>query len=225
MNDFFQGYNSLDKIPENVDQVEDKDQQMVVDEKSGTYVPKLPPKSPARARRDFNDSPNYVQPIRPVHRSPEPVLPPKLPSTPPPKSRNTVLGRFNRPGTLPKNYRFGENPRNNEEIYDEPFVPPVMPVAPNPRKNPVATIPLDLSGLGITEVSDILKNLNIGQYAEIFENELIDGNLLKEFKDSDLVSLQMAPHHRTKLLNFIKGWRPNCSWLTIVGSYDYRVFS
>ena len=209
----FEG-NSLDKIPEKVDQVEDKDRQMVVDEESGTYVPKLPPKSPARARRDFNDSPNYVQPIRPVHRPPEPVLPPKLPSTPPPKSRGTVLGRFNRPGTLPKDYRFGENPlqkRISEEIYDEPFVPPVMSVAPNPRKNPVATIPLDLSGLGITEVSDILKNLNIGQYAEIFETELIDGNLLKELKDCDLVSLQMAPHHRTKLLNFIKGWRPNCS--------------
>ena len=206
--------NSLDKIPEKVDQVEDEDRQMVVHEKSGTYVPKLPPKSPARARRDFNDSPNYVQPVRPVHRSPEPVLPPKLPSTPPPKSRYTVHGRFNRAGTLPKDYRFGENPlqkRNDEEIYDEPFVPPVMPVAPNPRKNPVVTMPLDLSGLGITEVSDILRNLNIGQYAEIFENELIDGNLLKEFKDSDLVSLQMAPHHRTKLLNFIKGWRPNCS--------------
>lgn len=132
-------------------------------------------------------------------------------------------------GMLPKNspkWPQGRHPEAKCEspftpTYENPaFEPPVMTVVPrvNPEtpqavesENPyalVSDIPLDLSALSVTEVSDILKNLNMGQYAESFEDEMIDGSLLKELKDSDLQSFQMTTIHRTKLLNFIKGWRP-----------------
>ena len=90
--------------------------------------------------------------------------------------------------------------------------PPEKPTKfPGHEENPydlVARIPLDLSGLSIGEVSNLLKNLNMGEYAERFENEMIDGSLLKEMKDSQLTDLEMTSFHRTKLLNFINGWRP-----------------
>jgi hypothetical protein len=124
---------------------------------------------------------------------------------------------------LPKDYRFRGVQQEQDDVYAVPYDPPVVPVAPyevdktrpqssyEPSRHEVdiASIPLDLSGLGITDVSDILNSLNMPQYAKTFENELIDGSLLKELKESELADLQMVPLHRTKLLNFIKGWRPN----------------
>ncbi|XP_046857851.1 uncharacterized protein LOC124451272 [Xenia sp. Carnegie-2017] len=72
----------------------------------------------------------------------------------------------------------------------------------------ICNIPLDLSGLSVGEVADILRNLNMGRYANIFEDELIDGRLLNELTDADLKSFNMSSLHCTKLMNFIKGWRP-----------------
>ncbi|CAB3992716.1 SH3 and multiple ankyrin repeat domains 2-like [Paramuricea clavata] len=222
----FQG-DIIDEIPRASGQREIESQQMVKDEKTDTqHVPKLPPKSPGRKRRDLRES-HYVQPVAlniPGYL-PQSVVSRTLPHTPPP-SRNPPIDRFQRPGTLPKNYKIGGNQpyreqvEENEEIYETPYDPPIMTVAPqmNPRRpqsilneNPyelVAKVPLDLSGLSINEVSDILKNLNMGQYAERFEDEMVDGDLLKELKESDLESFRMESIHRTKLLKFVQGWRP-----------------
>ncbi|XP_046857857.1 uncharacterized protein LOC124451278 [Xenia sp. Carnegie-2017] len=72
----------------------------------------------------------------------------------------------------------------------------------------ICNVPLDLSDISVNEVADILRNLNMGQYANIFEDELIDGRLLNELTDSDLESFNMTALHRTKLMKFVNGWRP-----------------
>ena len=72
----------------------------------------------------------------------------------------------------------------------------------------ICNVPLDLSDMSVNEVADVLRNLNMGQYANIFEDELIDGRLLNELTDSDLESFNMTALHRTKLMKFVKGWRP-----------------
>ncbi len=233
---FFQG-NNLDKIPEKVVQTEDK---------KVNLPPKLPPKSPARLRRAYTGNSQYAKPVpqdvytepvsqnvyaEPIPQSVYAELVPHMesvdshnPPYTPPLTRHHPIARSQRPGTLPKNYRFPENQAEetefNQGIYAIPYDPPVMPVAPQRNRgrppsihaeNPyelIAKVPLDLSGLSIAEVSDILKNLNMGQYAERFEDELIDGNLLKQLKEADLEAFQMQSLHRTKLLNFIGGWRP-----------------
>lgn len=72
----------------------------------------------------------------------------------------------------------------------------------------VSRIPLDLSCLSVQGVAQLLKNLHMDRYVQTFEDELIDGNLLKKLKESDLESLKVSSFHSTKLMEFIKGWRP-----------------
>ena len=176
------------------------------DETADTYAPKLPPKSPGRRRKV--DS-LYVQPI-PPHVPPNYQA--QQPDRPP----------LQRAVTLPKNYRpSGSYTQGDEGLYEMPFAPPIASVTPlSPGKpgttseNPydlIATVPLDLSGLSVTDVSNILKNLNMAQYAERFESELIDGDLLKQLSKPDLETFNMESLHCTKLLKFIQGWRPQLS--------------
>ncbi|XP_046856849.1 uncharacterized protein LOC124450265 isoform X2 [Xenia sp. Carnegie-2017] len=99
-----------------------------------------------------------------------------------------------------------------------PLVTPNRPFANHPYKL-ICNVPLDLSGLSVVDVADILRNLNMGQYAHIFEEELIDGRLLTKLTDSDLESFNMTTIHRTKLMNFIKGWRPQLT--TLVSSSNH----
>ena len=161
-----------------------------------------------------------------------PAVSPKPPFTPPCPRNPSISKALQRSGTLPMNFKLGERDTNEadssiyvepetDDIYEEPLdIHRVMPVAPQPilsgpqythEENPyelVAKIPRDLSGLSIADVGRILKNLNMGQYAERFEHEMVDGDLLKMLKDEELESFEMQKLHRTKLLNFINGWRP-----------------
>ena len=84
---------------------------------------------------------------------------------------------------------------------------------PHPGRNEdpyelIAKVPLDLSGLSVSQVSDILRNLNMGQHADRFEDEMIDGKFLMELTESDLELFEIEGFYRKKLLRFINGWRP-----------------
>lgn len=72
----------------------------------------------------------------------------------------------------------------------------------------VARIPQDLSGLSVSEVSQLLKHLRMECYAERFAEEMIDGKLLKSLQDDELQSLNVSSFHCKKLVKFINGWRP-----------------
>ncbi|XP_028412250.1 vegetative cell wall protein gp1-like [Dendronephthya gigantea] len=197
------------------------------------YIPNLPPKSPKWPQKYPIENPNYVIPIQPNVSSnypQSPSVPPAVPSSPRPGNKARTQWGKKRSDTLPREFKFGQNNEyaipqtgNEDSVYEEPFQRPVaMPTVheknspttakfPGHDENPydlVARIPLDLSGLSIGQVSDLLKNLNMAEYAETFENEMIDGCLLKEMKESQLTDLKMTSFHRTKLLNFINGWRP-----------------
>ena len=68
----------------------------------------------------------------------------------------------------------------------------------------------DLKDLSVTGVVECLGNLYMGQYAELFQRNLIDGNLLMELDSESLSHLGVRnPLHQKKLLKFINGWRPN----------------
>ena len=68
----------------------------------------------------------------------------------------------------------------------------------------------DLKDLSVTGVVECLGNLYMGQYAELFQRNLIDGNLLMELDSESLSHLGVRnPLHQKKLLEFINGWRPN----------------
>lgn len=72
----------------------------------------------------------------------------------------------------------------------------------------VSKIPQDLSCLSVKDVAQLLRNLHMECYIKRFEEEMIDGHLLKNLKEDDLLSLKMSSFHVTKLTEFIKGWRP-----------------
>ena len=73
----------------------------------------------------------------------------------------------------------------------------------------IAKYPTDLSKLSVTEVSRLLHNLGMGNYAEMFAAEMVDGDMLSSMNAETLQSLNLSPFHATKLAKFIGGWRPN----------------
>jgi hypothetical protein len=73
----------------------------------------------------------------------------------------------------------------------------------------IAKYPKDLTSLGVTDVSTLLNYLGMGNHAETFAAELIDGVMLASLDKENLESLNLSPFHATKLLKFIGGWRPN----------------
>lgn len=72
----------------------------------------------------------------------------------------------------------------------------------------ISKVPSDLSCLTVKKVSQLLRDLNMGCYVVTFEEELIDGGLLGKLNKDDLESLNVKSFHITKLLEFIRGWRP-----------------
>ena len=73
----------------------------------------------------------------------------------------------------------------------------------------IAKYPTDLSKLTVTEVSRLLHNLGMGNYAEMFAEEMVDGDMLSSMNAENLQSLNLSPFHIKKLLKFVGGWRPN----------------
>ena len=99
-----------------------------------------------------------------------------------------------------------------ENLYVEPV--PSVP-APSILPNPISEFSVfsqDLKDLPVEGVVECLTNLHLGQYAEMFQRNLIDGQLLM---DLDLESLSYLgvtnPLHQQKIIKFINGWRPNTS--------------
>ena len=94
-----------------------------------------------------------------------------------------------------------------ENVYIEPVTPPSI-LSNSPSEFSVFS--QDLKDLPVAGVAECLTNLRMGQYAESFQSNLIDGQLLMELDPESLYHLGVRnPLHQKKLLKFINGWRPN----------------
>ncbi|CAB4022339.1 GRB2-associated and regulator of MAPK [Paramuricea clavata] len=93
---------------------------------------------------------------------------------------------------------------------------PLLPIKPPPQTQEdkqaiyeaISRFPQDLSGLSVADVSRLLGHLNLSDYVQTFENELIDGTMLVSLDQESLESLGVKPFHCKKLTDFIGGWRP-----------------
>ncbi|XP_046857862.1 uncharacterized protein LOC124451283 [Xenia sp. Carnegie-2017] len=124
--------------------------------------------------------------------------------------------------------------KSEEDPHNVPMLPLVVPNRPIAERSYkfIGNVPQDLSALSVVAVADILRGLKMGQYANIFEMELIDGIMLMKLTDSDLKSFNMSPNQRLKLMGFIKGWRPRLKLTEqgktrnpVISSSDKEVFS
>ena len=94
-----------------------------------------------------------------------------------------------------------------ENVYIDPVTAPSI-LSNSPSEFSVFS--KDLKDLPVEGVVECLTNLHMGQYAEIFQRNLIDGQLLMELDLESLSHLGVRnPLHKKKLLKFINGWRPN----------------
>ena len=70
-------------------------------------------------------------------------------------------------------------------------------------------IPADLASLSVEGVERLLRSLNMACYINKFRNEQIDGEILMELDEEELISLKVLPFHVVKLMKVISGWRPS----------------
>ena len=84
--------------------------------------------------------------------------------------------------------------------------PPVKPKPAKPRVN--LEIPADLSSLTVREVCGFLAAVHLEQFADVFAEMQIDGELLMDMKAEDMKALNMNAFQTKKLLKLMSGWRP-----------------
>ncbi|CAB3977204.1 SH3 and multiple ankyrin repeat domains 2-like [Paramuricea clavata] len=70
-------------------------------------------------------------------------------------------------------------------------------------------IPTELSSLSVEGVRRLLTSLNMACYADNFQEEQVDGEILVELDETALKSLDLKPFHVKKMIKVIAGWRPN----------------
>ena len=92
---------------------------------------------------------------------------------------------------------------------------PTVPVSPPTPSRAAAgrelpqSFPGDLENLSVSEVSECLRLLNMGEHVETFESEQIDGELFTTLNMDTLPCLGVSnKFQQQKLLKFIQGWRP-----------------
>ncbi|XP_015198561.1 uncharacterized protein [Lepisosteus oculatus] len=115
--------------------------------------------------------------------------------------------------STPENSSIKEKP---PPLPSGPGLPPPLPQKDTEVQVPLPTtfqtlaeVPTDLHGLSVAEVCDCLQLLNLGQYAEAFQHEQVDGSFLYML-EPDMMSdvMGMKSLHIAKLLHFRVGWRP-----------------
>ncbi|EDO44643.1 predicted protein [Nematostella vectensis] len=78
----------------------------------------------------------------------------------------------------------------------------------------VQPIPDDLSELTVEEVAEVLVKVHLGQFADKFEYNQIDGEMFVCLDEEVLESLGMNAFQRKKVLKLIDGWRPKTGFIT-----------
>ncbi|CAB3977207.1 GRB2-associated and regulator of MAPK 1 isoform X2 [Paramuricea clavata] len=141
---------------------------------------------------------------------PEKKLPSKVLSTP-------KTDKLNELASLQTKRLNNDHQNSADEIYYEPTTvrnsDSVLSMSPDcflslsPVKT--STLPKNLSGLSVNDVTKILCVLDLERYAGIFEEELIDGAMLESMDEEILKSIGMNPFHVKRMIRFINGWRPN----------------
>ena len=84
--------------------------------------------------------------------------------------------------------------------------------SPSPKSDiatAISLIPNDLSCLSVKGVGNVLKDLHMECYISTFENELVDGEMLRSLDRMSLESLNVSDFHIMKLMKVQEGWRPN----------------
>ena len=107
----------------------------------------------------------------------------------------------------PRHYKFSEPDSCSSLPTNE--MPVLSPEQHEEMYQAIAKYPTDLSKLSIIEVGRLLHSLGMGNYAEMFAEEMVDGDMLSSMNAENLQSLNLSPFHVTKLAKFIGGWRPN----------------
>ena len=107
----------------------------------------------------------------------------------------------------PPHHKFSEPNSNSSQPTNK--MPVFTPEQHEEMYQAIAKYPTDLSKLTVTEVSRLLHSLGMGNYAEMFAEEMVDGDMLSSMNAENLQSLNLSPFHITKLLKFVGGWRPN----------------
>lgn len=106
----------------------------------------------------------------------------------------------------------------DRHIYEIPYksrvapdhhVHPVCPRGGGGQNTATSRFPTDLSGLSVSQIAELLSELNMACYKEVFQRELVDGEMLKDLDEESLESLGVDNFHIKKLMMFIDGWRPN----------------
>ncbi|XP_028406186.1 uncharacterized protein LOC114528708 [Dendronephthya gigantea] len=109
----------------------------------------------------------------------------QLPSIPPEELR--------KPSTI----SVPDIPYDDEDLYDEI----------EPKKS--FKIPKDLSKLSTSDMSEVLRALNMAEHVPKFRNEQIDGEIFKSLDEKTLGALGVIdPVQRLKVKKLLKGWRP-----------------
>jgi hypothetical protein len=147
---------------------------------------------------------------RTTRNIPEKKLPSKVLSTP----KNDKLNEL---ASLQTKRLNNDHQNSADEIYYEPTTvrnsDSVLSMSPDCflSSSPVktSTLPKNLSGLSVNDVTTILCVLDLERYAGIFEEELIDGAMLESMDEEILKSIGMNPFHVKRMIRFINGWRPN----------------
>ena len=145
---------------------------------------------------------------------PEKKLPSKVLSTP----KNDKLNEL---ASLQTKRLNNDHQNSADEIYYEPTTvrnsDSVLSMSPDCflSSSPVktSTLPKNLSGLSVNDVTTILCVLDLERYAGIFEEELIDGAMLESMDEEILKSIGMNPFHVKRMIRFINGWRPNIPYI------------
>jgi len=79
------------------------------------------------------------------------------------------------------------------------------------NNNPVyAEVSSDMIGKDVEDICDILDSLRLGDFKDDIESNQIDGELLMDIEENDLVSdLSMTLFQAKKLCLYVRGWRPD----------------
>ena len=126
--------------------------------------------------------------------------------------KDRLIAKFK---AAPKPPFFSSNVSGSQQGSSTTPSSPTVPVSPPTPSREAAgrdfpqSLPDDLGNLSVSEVSECLRLLNMGEHVETFESEQIDGELFMTLNKDTLPYLGVSnKFQQQKLLKFIQGWRP-----------------
>lgn len=70
-------------------------------------------------------------------------------------------------------------------------------------------VPEEIDSLTVADVGKCLQLLNMDSHVEYFRRQQVDGKLLTDLSETLLLGdFRLTPFNASKLLRFVRGWRP-----------------